>query len=293
MTESTKEITPPVVQEQKEAKSIFFFQCKENFFREENTQRVQECAEENGDNPNDYYVFWIKLLLDSFEHAGCIWRDNYEFLNSAFFRRHLDFRTDKSVKETNELIDRIITAFEKKGLISLLDEARSLFIPCVKSLTMSKKEESEKKREYRQRQARLQRRYENSHFNNFQINEDDDFDSYFDKTFSGLCYLGYALSSEKSKYCEMLHILYDDFKEQNIILATEDFIKSKVERAYFGEIVDRLNYMKATIVAFIKDRQSTYAATKIIREKNNLNPERFKELQRIATSVDWVNDKND
>ncbi len=256
--------------ETEDFKKKYYFQCKETFFHEENVQKVLSCAEENGDNPNDYYIFWLKIILDSLEKDGCIWKESYEPLNNNFFRTHLEFRTDKSVKETNELIDRIVVAFEKEKLIAILDDGRSLKIPCVKGMTMNKKEESDRIREYRLHCARLDRQY-NSKLSNFIISDEDDFEFYFDKTFGALCYFCYTSSKERQRYYEMLKLLHTDFKNKYLDIATEDFINLKVANRYIEDINDKLNYMKVTLTKFCSDPEKleVYEHVKMTRKKIN------------------------
>lgn len=150
-------------------------------------------------------------------------------------------------------------------------------------MAMNKKEESERIRLWRLEHASLEKQYEAT-LDKSKIDPEDEFEIYFNKTFSGLIYYGYALEKERDSYKAMLKLLYED--NQNLDLATEDFIKSRIPTISLNVIADKLAYLEATLKAYLNERQDMYNHIKTTKSKLQTQ-EGIDELIEIV-NYDWI-----
>ena len=265
---------------QNEGRNIFYFQFKENFFDSSEISNVEELAKEEGDNPNDYVVLYQKMICKSLATEGYLSYGGQK-LSPSIIKRILRFETASSFKETVEIVDRAIKKFIDAQLILLISDGTKIYIPQVKLLVMSKKENSEYVRLWRQEKAALDK--EVARREAYEKDTDDLLEIELNKVFSGLFYLGYFNMSQKDfvskeiyKYCEENNLFPDELK------AAFDLFFETIKEKDIREIGDKLSYLKTGIKNNIE----------ILRMKKyeELDKQSQEEKLRIA-SFDWVNNK--
>lgn len=266
-------------------KIYYYFPFRSDFFQQEAQKDIKTIAEENGDNPNDYLTFWLKLIVASLPTRGLISKSNHDQLCEGALKNLLGFETAATAKETINLISRIVIALEEKKLIYFSKNRTAIKIPIVSELTMNKEEESEHIKLIRLKQAALNKEFD-AIINNQKLDPESEFEIYFSKTFAGLVYYNYAKEQEKETYKLTLQMLFKDLKNKNLELATEDFLRNKIPILNLAKIIDKISYMEATLKAFIKDKQAIYESTRITRQKLTTS-EVTQEVIEIA-NYDWI-----
>ena len=187
MSELKKQINEEM---KEEGKRLFFFQFKSTFFNEEMINTVVSLARDNGDNENDYLIFFLKLVCRALENQGYIFNEYCEIFTPRSLRQKLAF-FPTGTKSDYELVERIVIAFEEAGIIEFTS-SKEIYIPSVKYMAMSKKEDSERVATLRRKMKIYdqERKMESIEY------KDEDFEILYMQCFSLLLLMNYVKREE-------------------------------------------------------------------------------------------------
>lgn len=259
-------------------KKLFFFQFKENFFESEEIKIIEMIASDIDASFNDCVIFYLKLITKALSHDGYIKRSGNLPVTPRFLKVSLNFNTEN---DTIKFIDNFIQALiEEKMLVYL--KSGEIYIPIVQYITMNKKESSEAVAKWRIKKSILDKE-----ISNIEKTPDEEFNQFFEKSFSGLIFKGYCHKENEEMYKLSLKSLWDDYKDKYLNEAMNDFIERKLFNIDYSLIQDRANYMKQTVINFIKENEENY---KIMRELKNKPKESNYEEQKEIAAYDWIHD---
>lgn len=256
-------------------KKLFYFQFKDNFFESEEAKTIELIADDLNYNFNDLMILWLKLIAKALSHDGYIERNGGLPVTPRFLKSILSFKVNNDV----EIINQFIKALSEEKLIIILKNG-SLFIPLVKKITMNKKESSEAIKEWRLKKMILDKEIEKQ-----DINVNEEFELFFNKIFSGLMFKGYCVKENEEAFKLMLKDLFAEYKDQHLINACNDFIENKLLTLDVRIIQDKVNYMKQTIINFMKDNKEVYIVQETMNKK--YSPEELDELNAVA-NFKWM-----
>ena len=282
--------TKTLPEEESSARKYYYFQFKQDFFNSQTVSKLIELAEKNDANPNDYIVFWLKLVVEAIDNDATVEREDLEPVDAGFLISHLKFRPFNNYKDNYVFVDHLVESLLDSKLVHRFNDG-SLYIPWIESMTMSKLETSEKMLQ-RRHQHELKKKQIDAFKSNQEVDIDTAFELFFNKTFHGLVYQGYAKEKERELYYPSIKILWMSLKDYYIDCAFDEFILHRLPKLSIEQITDRPNYLSSTIKKLCKDHQHEYEVLtqtrKKIEQAQIIDDARRKEFEALANDVSWM-----